>query len=195
MKFGKYICNGKSYKLGKFYEHYYNVSPKNTHTASGDVKILLDILNKIIKDPLIINKHEKIYNMHVIKYDNCGNDSSIEKINAKYFYGYYMKLNLLGVKRSFVYSFVKKTMYRIADNFSSFNLQFRNIHNTFMLNKKFNVYGSFISEKLIEHNLINEYFISDDCVVFDFIKIDFGGFEKWEEILMFGSLHEQNNKK
>ena len=55
LKYGKAICNG-SYKLESFYQHYYHTIPKNTHKADGDVKILLDILNKVIIDPIVCNK-------------------------------------------------------------------------------------------------------------------------------------------
>jgi DNA polymerase III epsilon subunit-like protein len=51
LKYGKAICDG-SYKLSSFYYHYYKCEPKNTHKADGDVKILLEILNKVVKDPI-----------------------------------------------------------------------------------------------------------------------------------------------
>ena len=51
LKYGKAICDG-SYKLASFYQHYYHCEPENTHKADGDVKILLEILNKVVKDPI-----------------------------------------------------------------------------------------------------------------------------------------------
>jgi DNA polymerase III epsilon subunit-like protein len=54
LKYARGICTGRR-NLAAFYEHYYNEVPKILHRADEDVKVLLDILNKLVYDAKIKN--------------------------------------------------------------------------------------------------------------------------------------------
>ena len=181
MKYGRKICTG-SCKLEKFYEHYYNVLPENTHTADGDVKILLDILNKVILDPAMNQKYEQTYDVSTIKYTQSGEDDKIEKHNVREFYGFCMKMNKI---YSNIMVNAKSIFYELVQNFVDDNMQFRNLNSFIVINKKLHVYGSFVSTKLISDELLNNYCKSVN-IEFESLNISNKSFIEWEKKLVVG---------
>lgn len=181
LQYARKICENKC-NLESFYKHYYNKEPENLHTADGDVKVLLLVLNKLINDDIIKIKYNTV-NMRFIKYDEEGNDDIIYKENAKYFY-----LFCIGIKRNENnITTVKKYLYKLQKYGN-----IRNIYKSYTSRDTFFYCCTISSTMRIKKHLEN---LKETGIMLNFFRTTYEIFKLWEKILCDGFRQPKQQKK